>query len=124
MWEAAGKGRLMLPFCPSCARFFWPPNQANCRNCGAPTEWRESAGNGRIASYSVVHRATNPAFAGEVPYVVAFVELEDGVRLMSNIVDCDPARLRVGQSVTVTFEDTDVPELGVPVFRPAGEGER
>lgn len=122
-WRAAREGRLALPWCPVCASFAWPPRGHCPRGCGAMT-WRDCAGTGRIHSYSVVERAVNPEMEDAVPYAVAIVELDEGPRLLSNIVECEGAALRCGQRVRARFEASDDPELWVPVFAPAGEGER
>jgi len=119
-WQAAREGRLALPFCPSCESYAWPPRMTCARGCGAMT-WRDCAGTGRVHSFSVVHRAVNPEMADAVPYVVAFVALDEGPRLMTNLVDCDPAAVRCGQRVTARFEASADPDLWVPVFVPIEE---
>ena len=120
-FEAAKDGRLMLPYCTTCARHHWPL-RASCPHCSADfngdAEWREAKGSGTIASYSVVVRAVNPELKDDAPYVIAFVELDEGVRLFTNIVDADPETLRCGQRVRCRFEPSMDPALCVPVFSP------
>jgi uncharacterized protein len=69
-WKAAREGRLDLPYCGRCARYAWPPAGA-CRSCGGTVEWRACSGQGRVAAFSVVRRAVDPALKDDVPYVVA-----------------------------------------------------
>jgi len=125
-FEAARDARLMLPWCESCSRHHWPA-RASCPHChnvghdvgdGGQVSWREARGTGRIASYSIVVRAVNPELKDDAPYVVGFVELDDGVRLFTNIVDAKPEQLHCGQRVQCRFEATLDPELWVPVFAP------
>lgn len=116
-WRAAHEGRLEIPYCNACARYVWPPVRA-CGACGGTLEWRRCAGIGRIASVSVVRRAVDPALEGDVPYIVAFVDLDEGIRLFTNIVDADPASLACGQRVRCRFEPTTLADCAVPVFAP------
>jgi uncharacterized OB-fold protein len=83
--------------------------------------WFDASGRGTIYSFTVVHRAP-PGFTDSVPYVVALIDLAEGVRLMSNIVDCAPIDVRIGAAVQVTFDDV-TPEITLPKFRLA-DGER
>jgi uncharacterized OB-fold protein len=115
-WLGAKAGRLVMPFCTGCGHLVWPPGSA-CARCGNPLEWRDCSGRGRIVTFSVVHRAVQPEWKGQEPYVVAFVALAEGGRLLTNIIDCDPAQLGYGQDVIVDFVATSDPELGLPVFR-------
>jgi uncharacterized OB-fold protein len=123
-FEAAKDGRLMLPWCAACTKHHWPP-RALCPHCHADFKddeaWREARGAGTIASYSVVVRAVNPELKDDAPYVVAFVDLDEGVRLFTNIVDAKPEELRCGLRVQCRFEASADPELWVPVFFPARE---
>ncbi len=120
-WLHARQSRLAIPHCPHCGTYEWPP-RARCSKCGGEAEWREVSGRGRIFSYSVVERAVNPDMADEVPYAVAIVELDEGVRLLSNIVDCNPDGLSCGQEVAVRFEPTADPDMWAPVFAPIRKG--
>ena len=65
------------------------------------------SGRGQVYSYTIMHRAPAPSFAAELPYVVALVELEEGVRMISNILECPPEQVRVGMPVKVVYEDID-----------------
>ena len=110
-WQAARQQRLLIPRCRACARLHWYP-RAVCPHCmSGETEWVEARGEGTIYSFSVMARA-------ERPYAIAYVELAEGLRVMTNIVDCDLASIRIGQKVRVRFAPTE--DGGrLPVFAPA-----
>jgi len=79
--------------------------------------WEEARGTGTVYTFSVVHRNDLPPFNERVPYVAAVVELDEGPRMMTNVVDCDVATVRVGMPVEVTFRAID-DTVTIPVFRP------
>jgi uncharacterized OB-fold protein len=114
-WLAARAGRLVMPFCQPCDAGNWPPADA-CPHCGGALTWRDCSGAGKVVSFSVVRRAVQPEWQDLAPYVVAMIELAEGVRLLSNIVDCAPEAVTIGATVMVAFHATTDPELGVPVF--------
>jgi len=104
-WDAASEGRLLLKKCLACGAFHYYP-RAICPFCGSDrTEWHTASGRGSLYSYSVMRRAP-------IPYAIAYVTLDEGVTMMTNIVDCDLDGLRIGQSVKVVFKPT---EGGAPV---------
>jgi uncharacterized OB-fold protein len=115
-WKAAREGRLLMPACESCRRSVWPPS-ANCPSCGGGIVWNERSGRGTIATFSVVRRPVQPEWKERAPYVVALIDLEEGGRLLSNVVDCTPEQLSIGAPVTSAFVETTDPELGLVVFR-------
>jgi uncharacterized protein len=84
----------------------------------AALEWADAAGTGTLYSYTVLHRAGKPGWEEDVPYVVALIELDEGPRLMGNLLDVDPAQVRIGMPVRVTFEQRDA-TLTVPQWVPA-----
>ena len=109
-WEAAAKGKLLVKSCTACGRAHHYP-RPHCPFCGSDrTEWKESAGRGVIYSYSVMRRATPP-------YVIAYVTLDEGPTMMTNLVDCDLDALRIGQPVRVVWMPTD-DGPPVPMFTP------
>lgn len=118
-WSAALQGELQLPFCNACgAAIFYPRDF--CPSCaGRSVTWRRCSGRGTVYSYSVVHVHPDPAFKQRVPYVVALVTLEEGARLMTEIVACPPETVHVGMAVVVDFRRVS-DEIALPVFRPAG----
>jgi uncharacterized protein len=101
-WEAAREGRLVLPRCLSCGRCHFYP-RAICPHCmGERLEWVAASGRGSVHSFTVVHRPP-PGFEDQSPYVVALIDLEEGVRMMSWVTGCDPAEVRIGLPVEVVF---------------------
>ncbi len=110
-WTAAGQGRLLVKYCSACGEYHHFPRSL-CPFCFSDkTEWRNASGHGVIYSYSVMRRV-------EVPYVIAYVTLDEGVTVMTNIVDCDPDTVRIGQRVKVKFQPSDGGPP-VPMFSPA-----
>ena len=115
-WAATLEGRLLIRRCNACGEAIWYPRPI-CPFCHSQdTVWEESAGRGRIYSFTVVRRPGG-AYAGADPYVLAYVELDEGPRMMTNIVDCDQSLLAVDQPVEVVFHKTDQ-EMALPRFRP------
>jgi uncharacterized protein len=101
-WSAAAEGRLVLPRCTACGTHIWYP-RTHCPACHAgPVEWVEASGRGRIHTWTVVRRPRGD-WARAGPYVLALVELDEGPRVMTNVVDCDPEALAIDQPVTVVF---------------------
>lgn len=82
-------------------------------------EWVKASGRATVLSFTIVRRPVSPAFAADVPYVVALVTLEEGPAMMTNIVGCDPEAVRIGMAVEATFEDW-TEEISIPKFRPIG----
>jgi uncharacterized OB-fold protein len=84
---------------------------------GRNLEWREASGRGTVHTFSVVHAAPAVGFEGQVPYVIAVIDLAEGPRMMANLVNCAPEAARVGLPVRVVFEQRG--EMRVPQFTPA-----
>jgi hypothetical protein len=104
-WDAAAQGRLLIKKCTSCSQVHHYP-RAICPFCGSDrTEWLEASGRGTVYSYSVMRRAP-------LPYAIAYVTLEEGVTMLTNIVDGDLDAIRIGQRVRAVFTPT---EGGPPV---------
>ncbi len=82
------------------------------------SEWAAVTGRGKVYSFVIFHRAYHPGFAGELPYAVACIELEEGPRLLSNIVGIAPEKVRCDMPVEVVFEEI-TPDISLPKFRPA-----
>ncbi|MEO8297289.1 MAG: Zn-ribbon domain-containing OB-fold protein [Burkholderiales bacterium] len=111
-FEGTAAGRLMLKHCDGCNRVHYYP-RAICPHCfSAATRWVASAGLGRIYTYSVSRLGV------PVPFAIAYVELDEGVTLMSNLVDCDLDALAIGQRVQVVFKPTEDDGPWVPMFTP------
>jgi len=118
-WEAAAEHRLVVQRCTACGTTRHPPAPLCPRCRSLAHDWQELSGRGTVYTYTVVHRAFVRSLARQLPYVVIVVELEGaGVRLLSNLVDCDPAAVRVGMAVELVWEDMG-PGLALPRFRAA-----
>lgn len=117
-WEGCARHALLVQRCRGCgARQHYP--RGVCAHCWSDDlEWQPASGRGRVYTFTVVHRSQARGFRDEVPFVIAWVELEEGVQLLTNLVGCDPARVAIGQEVRVTFEDVG-PGLSIPRFTPA-----
>ena len=110
-WAAANNGKLLMKRCADCNKTHFYP-RAICPYCqSVNTEWYEASGKGVIYSYSVMRR-------GDSPYAIAYVTVEEGVTMLSNIVECDYDGLSIGQSVEVVFRKSTDSRQSVPVFRP------
>ena len=106
-WDAAQRHELLIQRCDQCGahRFY---ARLLCPRCWSPdVTWERSSGRGTIYSFTIVHRAPSEAFRALVPYVVAVIDLEEGVRVMANILGTSPDDVRVGAPVRVVFEAID-----------------
>jgi len=116
-WEGCKRGVFLLQYCEACQRYQFYP-RLYCMHCGADSlRWEQASGRGVIYSYTVIHQNKSPEFVNDMPYNVAVIQLEEGPRLMSNIVDAAPGALRVDLPVTVVF-DAVSDTISVPRFRP------
>lgn len=119
-WEAARRHELTLPRCRSCGKFHYYP-RAVCPHClSNALAWERVSGRGTLHTFTVVHRGLKDFPLG-TPYVLAMVELDEGPRMMTNLVgvDPDPANVRIGMAVEVEFADVS-DTVALPRFRPAG----
>lgn len=115
-WDATAQGKLMLKRCDQCSTVIWYP-RGICPACGSlETSWFEASGKGIVYSCTVTHKGQG-AYRDSGPFVLAYVELEEGPRLMTNIVGADPNTIHIGQAVQVVFHDTGQGSA-VPRFRP------
>jgi uncharacterized OB-fold protein len=116
-WERAREGRLAVQHCAACDRIWHPPLPA-CPHClSADPGWREVSGDGVVYSYTIVVHPTHAAFADQVPYVVAIVELAEGPRLVTGITGCPPGEVRVGMAVRACFRPVS-DDITLPYFEP------
>ena len=114
-WDATTEGKLMLPRCNDCGTVIWYP-RAFCPECSSfDLTWFEATGLGTIYSYTVNRRGQGDY--RDLAYVLAYVELEEGPRVLTNIVDCDVESVAVGQAVKVVFHPTSN-GAALPRFRP------
>ena len=117
-WKAAAEHRLVMQRCSSCSTFRFYPRSI-CGECQSPEfTWTEVAGTGTVYTYTVVRRAPLDSFRHLVPYVLALVELDEGPRMMTNIIDAVDD-VHIGQRVTVAWTEL-TPDVSLPVFRAAG----
>lgn len=119
-WRAAASHRLVVPRCTTCGTFRFPPSSF-CFNCRAQdVDWVDHDGAGEIYSFTVIRHAVIASVADVLPLIAAVVELPrtNGCRLVGNVVDCDPADVRIGLAVTLDWYDVRAGE-SVPVFRVA-----
>ena len=114
-WEAARDRRLVAQRCAGCGELHHPPRPVCPRCHSLGHDFIEVAGTGVVYSYSLLHHPQHPAFT--YPVVAVLVDLDEGVRVLSNLVDVEPADVRIGLEVEVAFEPT-VSDMAVPVFRP------
>ena len=117
-WDGTKNNQLWIQTCLDCGTLQFYPRGV-CSTClSSSLSWKQGSGKGTVYSFTVNYRAPHPGFAEDVPFVTAIIELEEGVRMMSNVVQCDPDTVTIGMPVRVVFEPlTD--EITLPKFRPA-----
>jgi uncharacterized OB-fold protein len=115
-WAAARERRLVIRKCKSCGEPHFMPRYL-CPHCWSDQlEWVDAKGTGSVHSFTIIHRASDPAFASLVPYAVVLVELDEGPRMMANIVGADALAVKIGDRLQVTFEDRGEEGAMVPQF--------
>jgi len=116
-WDGCRQGELRYQVCRACGGpQFYP--RALCARCGATAlDWCRASGGGTVHAVTVVHRAPSAAFRDAVPYAIALVDLDEGFRMMANVVGADPARVAIGDRVRVVFETRG--DVALPQFTPA-----
>ena len=119
-WERAKQGVFVLPYCRACGTYTYYPRSVCMRCLSRDLEWREASGRGTIYSFAIV-RHPAPGFEGAVPYVIVSVDLEEGTRMMANLLTDDLDSVRIGLPVQVTFEEL-TPDIHLPQFIPATGG--
>jgi hypothetical protein len=115
-FEAARRHALAVQRCVACGALRFPARAACNRCMSRETDWVAVAGTGTVFSVAVMHQANHPAFEAMLPYAVVVVELDCGVRMISNVVDCPARDVAIGMPVEVTFEERS-PEVTLPVFK-------
>jgi hypothetical protein len=115
-WQSAADGKLVVQRCTTCREFQFYP-RALCVSCAGETEWVDASGRGTLYTYTIIRQNRSPAFAALSPYAVGMVELEEGVRMMSNIVDCDVEQLSIGMALEVVLVKA-ADDVGLPFWRP------
>ncbi|MHB8464687.1 MAG: Zn-ribbon domain-containing OB-fold protein [Acidimicrobiales bacterium] len=117
-WDAAREGKFLIARCGSCGKAHHYPRPF-CPFCWSEdVSWEEASGRATVYTYSTVHVNDLPPFSERLPYIAAVVDLEEGPRVMTNIVGCEPSALRIGMPLEVDFVEL-TPDISAPVFRPA-----
>ena len=117
-WDGMREGKLMLQRCASSGDFLFPP-VTFCPGSLERPEWAQASGKGTVFSWITVrHPVPRDIYAGDVPYVVAIVALDEGCRMTGNLVGCTPEEVRAGMPVEIVFNRV-TPEITLPAFRPA-----
>lgn len=117
-WDATAEGRIHLPRCGACDLTVWYP-RSFCPRCHGEVEWVDVEPRGSVYSFSIVRKGQGRRWQEAAPYVVAYVELVSGPRMLTNIVGCEPEEVSVGMEVEATFDPTDDGPSLIR-FRPAG----
>jgi uncharacterized protein len=120
-WEGCKRHELWLPFCRACQKHYWYPRDF-CPTCGSrDVEWRRSEGRGKLYTFAIHYRAFHPAWNDETPYVTALIDLDEGVRIFTNLigVEPDPKAIRCDMPVELVWDDV-TPDVTLPKWRPSG----
>lgn len=120
-WDAARRHELVVQRCTGCGTHRFPARDICSRCLSRDAAWTPVSGRGSVFSWAIMHQVYHPGFAAEVPYAVVVIELDEGARLVSNLVDCAPADIRAGMPVEVVFDDV-APDVSLPKFRPRRSG--
>ena len=117
-WEAAKRHELMIPRCQKCDKFFFYPREECPRCFSQDLGWATVSGKGRLHTYTIVHQVANAAFRDDAPHVYAVIQLDEGPRMISNMVECSHEDLQVDMPVTAVYDDV-TPECTLVKFKPA-----
>ncbi len=116
-WEGARQGKLLVQHCEDCgANIFYP--RKFCPKCwSANLGWIEASGKATVYTFSTAYDMVEPRFWADIPYTIAYVDLAEGVRMMTRIVECAPEDIKIGMEVEVVFHKLD-DQFRLPYFRP------
>lgn len=116
-WEAAGAGRLELPRCRACSLVVWYP-RAICPDCwSTDLAWETMSGHGTVYSFTVTRSGGSRRWRDHLPFVVAYVRLDEGPTMLTNIVDCDPDDVAIDMAVTAVFDPVTADDLTAALVR-------
>jgi len=116
-WDACHRHELLIQRCGACGTHQFYP-RIFCTNCSSKTiDWVRTSGRGKILTWTVIRRAVSEAYAADVPYVIALIELQEGPVMMSKVSRCEPESVCAGMAVEVSFEDWSE-QVSMPVFIP------
>ena len=117
-WEALKRHELYIQKCRDCAAMRYHP-RAQCPECLSPrTEWVKSSGRGKVYTFTATYQNQAPGFRESLPYIMAYVELDEGLKMLTNIIDCRSEQVKIGMPVEVVYEDV-TNEVTLAKFRPA-----
>ena len=121
-WDAAAQQKLMIQRCQDCHAWVWTP-RPSCNECGSEKiEWTQMSGKGEVYSFTVIRqvvgRAASKSFEPDIPYVIAWVDLDEGPRLITNVIGCPVEAVKLGMKVPVQFEKASE-KVWLPKFKPA-----
>ena len=117
-WKGTKNNQLLIQTCNSCgAKIFFPRRQ--CPKCWSEDlKWTQASGKATVYAFSVTYEGVEAAFKDDLPIILAWVDLPEGIRMQTNIIECDPNDVEIGQSVEVVFKKvTD--EITLPYFKPS-----
>ena len=116
-WEATREGKLLIQHCNSCdSNIFYPRRE--CPECwSSDLGWIESSGRATVYAFSVTLEGVEKAFVEDLPIILAWVDLPEGIRMQTNLIDCDPDQVFIGQAVEVVFKKA-TEEITLPYFTP------
>ena len=117
-WEATKRHELVLPRCNTCAGTFFYPRE-RCPNClSDDLDWSPASGRGRVHTFTVIEQAANPNFRDEVPFIYAIIQLDEGPRIPSNLIECPIEDAKIDMPVVAVFDDV-TPDVTLVKFKPA-----
>ena len=117
-WEACARHELYVQKCRSCGKTFYYPRAFCPEDLSQDFEWVKCSGKGEVYTFTVTRQNQGPGFRDDLPYILAYVELEEGVRMLTNIVNCESEEVKVGMPVELTFVDA-TSEISIPLFQPS-----
>lgn len=121
-WEGCQEGTFLIPTCGSCGAKRWPPGPM-CPDCQSmETSWTEASGRGSVYSWVIVAHPVAEVLVNQVPYVVGLIELEEGVKVVGNVLGCAPEEVEAGMAVELLFEQVE--DVNLPNFRKARRRQR
>lgn len=118
-WDACKKHELLLPKSKETNKFFFYPRAFSPGDDMSEVVWEKASGKAKVWTFSIHHMGPTKAYKSDGVYVVALVETEEGVKMMTNIINCDPKEVYIGMDVEVVFDDV-TSEVTLPKFKPAG----
>ena len=117
-WEALQRHELYVQKCRDCGDLRYHP-RAQCTSCLSPrTEWVRCSGRGKVYTFTATYQNPGAGFRESLPYIMAWVELDEGVKMLTNVVECRPEDAKIGMPVEVVYEDV-TPQVTLAKFRPA-----